>query len=108
MHFVYSTVDSMQVVDDCVPSVGVGEVPQFPAAVAMSAMIVAANNAATCSCRRRKSGISIRMFAKAMHYLDDMCRGAGRAPHLQVNIVAVLCVQYGAFVAELSHPHSSS
>ena len=108
MHFAYSAVDSMQVVDDCVPSAGVGEVPQFPAAVAMSAMIVTANNAAMRSRRRRKPGISIRMFAQAMHYLDDVCRESGRAPHLQVNIVAVLCVQYGAFVAELSHPYPSS
>ncbi len=98
----------MQVVDDCVPTAAVGEVPQYPAAVAMSAMIVAANNAATGSRRRRKPGISIRMFAQAMHYLDDVCRRAGRAPRLQVNFVAVLCVQYGAFVAELSHAHSSS
>jgi hypothetical protein len=82
-----------------VPSIVVGEVPQFGAAAAMAAMIVAANNAATRGRRRREPGISIRMFAQAMHYLDDVCRGAGRVPHLEVNVVAVLCVQYGAFVA---------
>jgi hypothetical protein len=63
----------MQVVDDCVPSVGVGEMSWLVAVAAMSTVVVAADNTSPCGRSRRESGISIRMFAQAMHYLDDVC-----------------------------------
>jgi hypothetical protein len=108
VQFPQSANDQVRIADDSVPTVTVGEVTEQATIVTMSAVIVAANNTTTRSRCRRKPGVSIGVFAQAMHYLDDVRRRAGWVPHLQLNFVAVIRVQYGAFVAELSHPHSSS
>ncbi len=84
----------MRVADNRVPTAGIGKMPLLAALGAVAAVVMTSNNISPVGCCRRKPGISIPVFAQAVHYLDDVCRRAGRVPHLQLNFVAVLCVQY--------------
>lgn len=55
----------------------------------VATMIVAGDNAAPRRCGVRKVGIAIRVFAQAMHDLNNMGAGAAWEPKLQMYYAAI-------------------